>query len=95
MFSMWNRFDMGNGWGSGLGLIYQSSSYTSFNNTVKLPGFVRADGALYYSFAGGKTRLALNVENLFDRKYFPTADGDNNISPGAPRNARVTLTTTF
>ena len=95
MFSMWNRFDMGNGWGSGLGLIYQSSSYTSFNNTVKLPGFVRADGALYYSFAGGKTRLALNIENLFDRTYFPTADGDNNISPGAPRNARVTLTTMF
>jgi catecholate siderophore receptor len=95
MFSMWNRFDMGNGWGSGLGLIYQSSSYTSFNNTVKLPGFARADGALYCSFAGGKTRLALNVENLFDRKYFPTADGDNNISPGAPRNARVALTTMF
>ena len=48
-----------------------------------------------YAFAGGKTRLALNVENLFDRKYFPTADGNNNISPGAPRNARLTLSTAF
>ena len=62
---------------------------------VTLPTFTRADGAIYYTFAGGKTRLALNVENLFDRKYFPTADGNNNISPGAPRNARLTLSTAF
>jgi catecholate siderophore receptor len=95
MFSFWNKFALGAGWGAGLGVIRQSSSYTSFNNTVTLPGFTRVDGALYYTFAAGRTRLALNVENLFDKKYFPTVDGDNNISPGAPINARVTLTTVF
>lgn len=62
---------------------------------VELPAFTRADGALYYAFDGGKTRLALNVENLFDKKYFPTADGNNNISPGAPRNARLALVWSF
>ena len=31
----------------------------------------------------------------FDREYFPTADGDNNISPGAPRTVRLTLSTNF
>jgi catecholate siderophore receptor len=93
--SLWNRFTLGGGWGAGLGVVYQSESFTSFNNTVKLPSFARADGAIYYAFAGGKTRLALNVENLFDKKYFPTVDGDNNISPGAPRSVRVTLNTTF
>ncbi|HEV7803026.1 MAG TPA: TonB-dependent siderophore receptor, partial [Burkholderiales bacterium] len=94
-FSVWNKFALGGGWDAGLGVIHQSSSYTSFNNTVTLPGFTRVDGALYYTFAGGRTRIALNVENLFDKKYFPTVDGDNNISPGAPISARVTLSTAF
>ena len=30
------------------------------------------------------------VENLFNREYFPTADGDNNITPGAPLTLRLT-----
>ena len=94
-FSLWNKFDLGQRWGAGLGLIYQSSSFTSFNNTITLPAFTRTDAALYYTFAGGKTRLAFNIENLFDKKYFPTVDGDNNISPGAPRNGRLTLSTVF
>jgi catecholate siderophore receptor len=93
--SVWNKFNLGSGWGTGLGVIYQSESYTSFNNTVKLPGFTRFDGAVYYTFAGGKTRLALNIENLADKKYYPTAHSDNNISVGAPRNARLTLSTSF
>jgi catecholate siderophore receptor len=93
--SIWNKFALGGGWSAGLGVIYQSGSYTSFTNTVKLPAFTRADGAIYYAFADGKTRLALNVENLFDKNYYPTAHSDNNISPGAPRNARLTLTRAF
>jgi catecholate siderophore receptor len=55
----------------------------------------RVDAGLYYAFADHKTRLQLNVENLFDKEYFPTVDGDNNISPGAPRNVRLTLSTGF
>ncbi len=94
-FSLWNKVNVGGGWGTGLGLIYQSESYTSFNNTVKLPAFARTDGVVYYEFDDKKTRLALNVENLFDKRYFPTVDGDNNISPGAPRTTRLTLLTAF
>jgi catecholate siderophore receptor len=93
--SLWNRFTVGGGWGTGLGIIYQSASFTSFTNSVKLPGFSRVDGALYYTMAESKTRLALNVENLFDKRYFPTVDGDNNISPGAPRTIRATLNIAF
>jgi len=93
-FSFWNKFDIDEKWGAGLGLIYQSSSFTSFNNTVKLPGFGRIDAAVYYTL-DRNTRLALNLENILDKEYFPTVDGDNNISPGAPRNARLTLSTRF
>ncbi|MEN3364163.1 MAG: catecholate siderophore receptor [Burkholderiales bacterium] len=93
--SIWNKFALGGGWSAGLGVIRQGDSYTSISNTVKLPAFTRTDGAIYYAFADGKTRLALNVENLLDKVYYPTAHSDSNISPGAPRNARLTLTTTF
>ena len=93
--SVWNKFNLGEGWASGVGVIHQSSVFASTGNTVTLPGFVRVDGAVYYTFGSGKTRLALNVENIFNKKYYPTVDGDNNISPGAPANARLTLTTAF
>ena len=93
--SIWNKFELGNRWAAGAGLIYQGAAYTSFLNAVKLPAFARADAALYYTFAGGKTRLSLNVENVFNKKYWPTVDGDNNISVGAPVNARLTLSMKF
>jgi catecholate siderophore receptor len=93
--SVWNKVNLGGGWGVGLGIVHQGESFPNADNAVTLPAFTRADGALYYAFADGKTRLALNVENLFDKKYFPTSDANNNISVGAPRNARVTLSTAF
>lgn len=93
--SVWNRFNADNGWGAGLGIVHQGASFTNVDNVVELPAFTRADGALYYTFNDGKARVALNVENLADKKYFPTADGNNNISPGAPRNARLTLALAF
>jgi len=99
MFALWNRFTLGAGWETGLGVLYQSGYFTSLNNTVHIPGFTRVDGAVYYTLptfiGGGNARLAVNVENLFNTKYFPTVDGDNNISPGAPITAKLTLSATF
>ena len=94
-FSLWNRFTLSAGFGAGLGIVYQDRYYTSFNNTVKIPSFTRVDAALYYTFSNGRTRVALNVENVGNVKYYPTVDGDNNITPGAPANARLTLTQAF
>jgi len=95
LFSLWNRVALGPNWAFGVGVVYQSSSFATLDNRVELPGFARTDAAVYYTLVGAKTRLALNVENVFDRKYTPTADGNNNISPGAPRNVQVTLATSF
>jgi len=33
--------------------------------------------------------VQLNVENLFDKGYWASADGNNNLSPGNPRTFRV------
>jgi len=40
-------------------------------------------------------RIALNAENLFDTGYYSTANGDNNISPGAPRSVQLSLRVVF
>jgi catecholate siderophore receptor len=92
--SIWNRVDFGTGWAAGLGIVYQCEVYTSTTNAVKLPSFTRVDGAVYYQF-DKRTRIALNLENLFDRRYYPTAGGDNNIIVGAPRSAQLTLSMNF
>jgi catecholate siderophore receptor len=89
-FSLWNRYDFNQSVGAGLGVIARSKSYASISNSVKLPGYTRIDGALYYALAGG-IEAQLNVENLLGAHYFPTANGDNNIAPGAPRTVKASI----
>jgi catecholate siderophore receptor len=93
-FSLWNKVDLTSRWSAGIGLIAQAHQYAAVDNSVKLPGFLRADAAVYYRLAAGMA-LQVNVENLFDRRYILTADGNNNISPGSTRAVRARLTTTF
>jgi catecholate siderophore receptor len=89
-FSLWNRYDVTKQLGVGLGIIARTKSYASISNNVKLPGYARVDAALYYKLPWGM-EAQLNVENLFDAHYFPTANNDNNIAPGAPRSVRLTV----
>ncbi|UVW29468.1 TonB-dependent siderophore receptor [Massilia sp. H6] len=89
-FSLWNRYNLNQQWGVGLGVVYRDSLYTSTTNTTMLPSFTRVDGALYYRI-DKQLRLQLNVENLFDKKYYASAHNDNNITPGAPRSVKLSL----
>jgi catecholate siderophore receptor len=91
--TLWSTYDFGAHVGAGAGVVSQASMFTSFTNQVVLPAFTRADAVLYYRF--GRYRLAANAENLFNAKYYPTANGDNNISPGAPRNLQLSLRMQF
>ena len=68
--------------------------FVAVDNTVTLPGYTRADAALFYTITPA-VRLQLNVENLFDARYSINADSNTNISPGSPRAGRVGLTTRF
>jgi catecholate siderophore receptor len=90
--SLWNKYQIAPSLGVGLGVIHQTSMYAAIDNTVTLPGFTRADGALYINVAR-LLRAQVNVENLFNRRYFATSQGNNNIAPGAPRTLRVSLST--
>ena len=68
--------------------------FAAIDNTVTLPGYTRADAALYYSVTE-KIRLQANVENLLDTKYYLNADSNNNISPGFSRAVRIGLIARF
>ena len=76
--------------GIGLGLIARSKSYATISNAVKLPGYARVDAALFTKLPGG-LEAQLNVENVLGAHYFPTANSDNNIAPGAPRTVKASV----
>jgi len=87
-FSWWNKYQLNPQWAAAVGVIYLGNSYASSDDTVKLPGFVRVDAAVYLKI--DKTWSAqLNIENIFDKGYWASADGNNNISPGQGRTFRV------
>jgi catecholate siderophore receptor len=93
-WSLWNNYRVLPRVGLGLGLIHQASMFTGFDNTVRLPSFTRADAAAYFTITE-QVRLQVNVENLTDNTYYPTAHSNNNISPGYARSAKIGLVARF
>jgi catecholate siderophore receptor len=93
-FSLWNKYDFSSAWSAGVGIISRGDVFTSTDNSVVLPHFVRVDGAIYYN-VNRHTRAQVNVENLFDRDYYASAHSNANITPGSPRAVRVALVTRF
>ncbi len=87
-FSVWGRYDFTDRLGVAIGAVRQSQQFTTISNQVRLPGFTRIDAALFYKVSDA-VQLQLNVENLTDTDYFPSAHTDNNINTGAPLNARL------
>lgn len=92
--SVWNNYQLNDRLGLGLGATYQDSYFVREDNSVEVPDFVRVDAALFYDVSDD-LRLQLNVENLFDTDYFPDAHSNDNISTGAPINARFTVLSRF
>jgi catecholate siderophore receptor len=52
------------------------------------------DGAVFYRI-NDHLEAQLNVDNIFDERYFATAHSDNNITPGLPASVRLALHTRF
>lgn len=93
-FSLWNSYKVLPKLGLGLGLIQRSDMFAAVDNTVVLPGYLRADAAVFFSI-NEHWRLQANIQNLFGTEYYLNADGNNNISPGASRGARVAVIARF
>lgn len=94
MFSLWNNYRILPRLSAGLGLLNRSNMFATIDDTVRIPGYFRADAAIFYSFTE-RIRLQANVENLFDRKYILNTDSNTNISPGSPRAIRLALVARF
>lgn len=92
--SLWNRYAVSSRWGIGLGIVHRADMYAAIDNRVTLPSFVEMDGALFASL-GKNLRAQVNAENLFDTRYYTTANGNNNITPGSPRAIRLSLSAGF
>jgi catecholate siderophore receptor len=93
-FSWWNKYQFTPVWSAALGVIYFSDSYAASDDFVKLPGFVRFDAGVYARI-DDHWRAQLNIENIFNKGYFASADGNNNISPGQGRTVRLRATYRF
>jgi len=94
IFTLWNRYQLTSMFGVGLGIVHRSEMFASLNNTTVLPSFTRLDGALFVDLTES-VELQLNVENILDETYYVSSHTDNNISPGAPLSAYVTLKAKF
>lgn len=94
------------GLGFGFGLIYRGERPGSLPSPVietgtpvpgqpvsqdalRLPAYTRADAGVYY--VGDKYELTLRVNNLFDEVYYESAFNLVLITPGAPREATLSL----
>ncbi len=93
-FSLWNRYQLLDRLGVGVGLYHQTDQFASISNAVTLPAYTRLDLALFVKLTD-RIDAQVNVENVTNERYFPVAQNDVNISTGAPTNARFTLRARF
>jgi catecholate siderophore receptor len=94
-FTAWARYDVNERLGFGAGLIHQTSQFASTSaSAVTLPGYTRVDLAVFYDVSEN-VALQINVENLFDENYYPSAHGNNNIQPAEPLNASLSARVSF
>jgi len=92
--SLWNRYDINRTWGVGLGAVYRGSLYPNINNEVLVKGYTRYDAAVFFDL-NEYVALQLNVENLFDKEYFVSANNNDNVSPGSPRAVYLSMNFRF
>lgn len=92
--SLWNRYLIAQHWSAGVGVTHQDDVYAGISNAVTLPSFTRVDAALFFEL-NDRLEAQINVENVLDETYYGTAHSDDNITPGAPRMFRATVTTRF
>ncbi|MDP3009368.1 MAG: TonB-dependent siderophore receptor [Methylococcales bacterium] len=93
-FTLWNRYDITQQWGVGLGSIYRSKMYAATDNLVTLPGYLRFDAAVYFK-PTQNIEMQVNVENLFDKKYISSAHSNNNLMPGSPAAVNGSINVKF
>lgn len=100
MFSVWGAYQITEKLGLGLGATYQDESFiTDFDigdtdPHPTLPSYTRFDAAAFYNVSDD-LRVQLNIENLTDETYFPSAHSTHQVTVGAPLSAKVSISGRF
>ncbi|GAA6619125.1 TonB-dependent siderophore receptor [Scytonema sp. NUACC26] len=81
------------GFGGGLGVYYVGDRFADLANTFTLPSYVRTDAALYYR--RNNLRVQLNFQNLFNILYYDAARARNQVYPGIPFEAQLSVSWEF
>jgi len=87
------------GWGFGGGIRSVSNRTTNLvskstpNVVATLSGYSVADALVYYRF--DKSKISFNLYNLFNRKYWESANSYTWLYPGEPVRAELRLQTSF
>jgi catecholate siderophore receptor len=95
--SIWNRYQFLPNWGVGAGVVYHAPMFAALQprtNLVQLPAFTSVDAALYWKMMPNIS-AQLNVTNVFNTRYIQSADSNDNILPGAPTTATLSITSKF
>lgn len=86
-------------WHAGGGARYVGERPGDNANSFWMESYTVADAFLRWDLPTKdyKTRLQLNVDNLFDKEYYPsnTGAGQLQVNVGEPRTARLTASVTF
>ncbi|MCG8390953.1 MAG: TonB-dependent receptor, partial [Cytophagales bacterium] len=99
----WGKYTFSSGvldnFSIGLGGRYVSESQTVdpaanlIDNVIAFQSYFTAKAALYYKY--NNVGLALNVNNIFDERYFIGGLNAGRVFPGAPRNYLATVSYSF
>lgn len=92
-FSLWNKYQIDETWAVALGVVSRSEMYAAtptVGQSTILPGYTRFDAAIFAKLSP-QWDAQINIENLTNKDYALFAHNNNNITPGAPLNARATL----
>ena len=79
--ALWGRYDLGSGWGVGLGAQYVDERET-FTDLV-LPSYTVLNAGLFYSV--GRSDWSLTVKNLTNKTHWTGGYNYERVFPGTPR----------
>ncbi|MEX0162623.1 TonB-dependent siderophore receptor [Pseudomonas brassicacearum] len=85
-------------WHAGAGARYVGERAANAANDFWLSSYTVADAFLRWEspVLGHKTSLQLNVDNLFDKQYYPSSTGSQlQVNVGEPRTAKLSASVTF
>lgn len=96
--SFWTRFNIPRGdfkgLGFGTGVIYVGNAWAGDPTTTvyyRMPSWTRVDVSSYYKL--GRYNLALNIQNLLDRRYISSAQSALTLNMGEQRKLTLSVTT--